>query len=179
VRGTIKDRLLLEKARRGDQDAFLLLYERHRSPIFRFLYRLLDSAEAAEDITHDCFLDLIGESEKSQSYGPPSLRTRIYTTARTLAMEYFLDSAQDVVVKDVVKDDAVLRSKPSNESHDVGLVSEVANGVASLPLLETEALILSDYEGLELEEIATIVGADVGTVAARLGSAPTASKYSR
>jgi len=94
-------------------------------------------------------------------------------------MEYFLDSAQDVVVKDVVKDDAVLRSKPSNESHDVGLVSEVADGVASLPLLDREALILSDYEGLELEEIATIVGADVGTVAARLGSAPTASKYSR
>jgi RNA polymerase sigma factor (sigma-70 family) len=86
-------------------------------------------------------------------------------------MEYFLDSAQDVVVKDVVKDDAVLRGKPSNESHDVGLVSEVADGVASLPPLEREALILSEFEGLKLEEIATIVGADVGTVEARLGSA--------
>ena len=169
--GTIKDELLLERARGGDQDAFLLLYERHRSPIFRFLYRVLDSAELAEDLTHDCFLSLISGSAKFQSSAPASLRTCLYSTARTLAMEYFLDSAQNVVAKDVVKDDAVLRSKPSTESHDMGLVSEVADGVASLPPLEREALILSEYEGLELEEIAAIVGADVGTVEARLGSA--------
>jgi RNA polymerase sigma-70 factor (ECF subfamily) len=172
VTGTIKDELLLEQARSGDQDAFLLLYERHRSPIFRFLYRVLDSAEAAEDITHDCFLSLIGESEKSQSYAPASLRTRLYKTARTLAMEYFRNSAQEPVVKHFVKDDANSRSNnPSDMRHDGRMVSEVAEAVAGLPPLEREALILFEYEDLELQEIAAIVGADVRKVAARIVSA--------
>ena len=41
----------------------------------------------------------------------------------------------------------------------------------SLPPLEREALIFSEYEGLKLGEIATIVGTDLETLTARLGRA--------
>jgi RNA polymerase sigma-70 factor (ECF subfamily) len=44
----------------------------------------------------------------------------------------------------------------------------VAAAVAELPQLQQEALILFEYEGATLEEIAQIVGADVGTVKSRL-----------
>lgn len=169
---TFNDEFLLERARGADQRAFRVLYERHRSSIFRFLYRLLDSAEIAEAITHDSFLRLITESEKSKPYSKAALQTRLYSTARTLAMEYFRNLAQETSVKDVVKDYAISRrNKQSNEVNDGGLVSDVRGAVASLPPLEREALIFSDYEGLELDAIAAIVGADVGTVAARLGCA--------
>ena len=40
--------------------------------------------------------------------------------------------------------------------------------MASLPHLQQEALILFEYEGVTLEEIAQIVGAEIGTVKARL-----------
>lgn len=99
----VKDEFLLEEARSGDQIAFLLLYQRHGNPIFRFLYRLIGSAEIAEDITHDCFLSLIKGSEKSESSAPASLRTALYSTARTLAMQYLRNSGQAQVEKDSVK----------------------------------------------------------------------------
>jgi DNA-directed RNA polymerase specialized sigma24 family protein len=51
------------------------------------------------------------------------------------------------------------------------LIPAVGKAVVSLPLLEREALILSEYEGLELNEISTIVGANENLVAARLESA--------
>jgi RNA polymerase sigma-70 factor (ECF subfamily) len=44
----------------------------------------------------------------------------------------------------------------------------VQEAVASLPPLQREALILFEYEGESLAEIARIVGADTGTVKARL-----------
>jgi RNA polymerase sigma-70 factor (ECF subfamily) len=163
VTDTDKDELLLEKARGGNQEAFLVLYQRHRNPIFRFLYRLLGSAELAEDIAHDCFLSLIRDSEKSSSSAPASLRTRLYSTARTRAMEYLENS--NVMEFEATQDES------DNQAHGGKLVSEVAEGIASLPALEREALILSEYEGLELDEIAAIVGADVRTVAERRESA--------
>jgi DNA-directed RNA polymerase specialized sigma24 family protein len=46
----ITDERLLEQAAGGDSTAFQILYERYRDPIFRFAYRLLGSAEAAEDV---------------------------------------------------------------------------------------------------------------------------------
>jgi RNA polymerase sigma factor (sigma-70 family) len=172
VTETIEDEFLLEQARNRDQDAFLLLYERHGSPIFRFLYRLLGSADIAEAITHDCFLSLIRGPEASNSSAQRSLLTRLYSTARTLAVEYSRNADQEAVVKYALNDDVISSSNPpSKEPKEGTLVSEVEEAIATLPLLEREVLILSEYEGIKLDEIAAVVEADVGTVAARLGSA--------
>jgi len=48
------------------------------------------------------------------------------------------------------------------------IATAVSTAVADLPLLQQEALILFEYEGATLEEIAQVVGADVGTVKSRL-----------
>jgi RNA polymerase sigma-70 factor (ECF subfamily) len=44
----------------------------------------------------------------------------------------------------------------------------VAQAVGALPPLQREALILAEYEGFTLKEIAETVEAEVGTVKARL-----------
>jgi RNA polymerase sigma-70 factor (ECF subfamily) len=44
----------------------------------------------------------------------------------------------------------------------------VERAIASLPLLQREALLLFEYEGLSMEEIAQVTGSDAGTVKARL-----------
>ena len=172
VTETDTDEVLLEKARSGNQDAFLLLYQRHVGSIFRFLYRLVGSAEIAEDIAHGCFLSLIRSSEESCSSAPASLRTCLYSTARTRAMQYLKNSGQTAVAQDTVKIDASPKTnKLENQSYDGQLVSDVAEAVAGLPALEREALILSEYEGLLVEEIAAIVGADIRTLAGRIENA--------
>ena len=166
---TIKDDFLVEKAKGGDSGAFRLLYERHRGAIFRFLYRLSGSAEVAEDITHDCFLNLIRGSGKSQVGAPASVRTQLYSTARTLAMEYFRNSGQEPFDWDLAKDEVVLgREQPLNRILDQRSASEVREAIASLPPLEREAFVFFEYEGLKLGEIATIVGTDLETLTARL-----------
>jgi RNA polymerase sigma-70 factor (ECF subfamily) len=53
---------LLDRAKLGDEAAFLTLYGRHRTPAFRFAYRLTGSSAAAEDIVQDCFLALLGRA---------------------------------------------------------------------------------------------------------------------
>ena len=50
----------------------------------------------------------------------------------------------------------------------LGIADAVAASVQALPPLQREALVLAEYEGLKLSEIAMAVDAEVGAVKARL-----------
>ena len=83
------DERLLKRASRGDEAAFLLLYERHRDAVYRFAYRMLGRAALAEDVTHDCFLSLIKQPARFDPSRAVRLRTYLYAAARNLAMKHF------------------------------------------------------------------------------------------
>ena len=164
----MSDELLLESAKRGDQAAFLELYERHRNGVFGFAYRLLGSFETAEDITHDCFLSLIrrpGGFEPSRG----GLRTYLYAAARNLSLKHFRSSSREGALEELsVEPPMPVREQPLHRLLDEELSERVKEAVVSLPPLQREALVLFEYEGLALNEIAEVVGSDVGAVKARL-----------
>ena len=124
--------------------------------------------EVAEDITHDCFLSLI---KKSENFEPSrgSLRTYLYAAARNLAMKYFRSAGRDTAIDDLDEPPAApRREEPLRRVLDAELIAKVREAVADLPPLQREALVLFEYEGLPMNEIATIVGSDVGAVKGRL-----------
>lgn len=47
---------LIEQLRRQEADAFTIVYERHKTQIYNYLFRLSGSRELADDLTHDTFL---------------------------------------------------------------------------------------------------------------------------
>lgn len=47
---------LLDQLKRQEEDAFTVIYERHRTQIYNYLYRLSGSSDLADDLTHDTFL---------------------------------------------------------------------------------------------------------------------------
>ena len=164
----ITDELLLQRAGEGEQAAFLELYERHRQPIFHFAYRLLGSVELAEDVTHDCFLSLIRKPENFRSERG-GLRTYLFAAARNLALKHFRSLGREAALDDVIEEPRVSeRQQPLRRLLDEELAFEVRQAVLGLPPLQREALVLFEYEGLALSEIADVVGADVGAVKARL-----------
>lgn len=164
----ITDELLLQRAGDGDQAAFLELYERHRQPIFHFAYRLLGSVEIAEDVTHECFLSLIRKPENFRSERG-KLRSYLFAAARNLALKHFRNQGREAALDEVAEEPRISeRQQPLRRLLDEELALEVRQAVLGLPPLQREALVLFEYEGLALSEIADIVGADVGAVKARL-----------
>jgi RNA polymerase sigma-70 factor, ECF subfamily len=162
------DELLLKQAGEGEQAAFLELYERYRDQIFRFAYRLLGSVEIAEDVTHDCFLSLI---RKPGNFRPEraSLKTYLYAAARNLALKHFRDQGRETSLDEVSEEpiDSPRRG-PLRKVLEDELTTRVREAVLSLPPLQREALILFEYEGLTLNEVAEVAGTDAGAIKARL-----------
>lgn len=162
------DELLLKQAGEGDQAAFLELYDRYRDPIFRFAYRLLGAVEIAEDVTHDCFLSLI---RKPENFHPEraSLKTYVYAAARNLALKHFRDQGRETGLDEVSEEPKESpRREPLRRLLDEELATHVREAIFSLPPLQREALILFEYEGLSLNEVAEVAGTDAGAIKARL-----------
>ena len=136
-------------------------FDQHHESVFRFAYRLTRSAEAAEDITQECFLALVRAPDRfDESRG--TLRTYLFSIARNLAFKDHRDGHLEEPLEEdppAPEDDELLRGE---------LASAVQAAVAALPPLQQEALILFEYEGLSLEEIARVAGAEAGTIKSRL-----------
>lgn len=154
----------LVEARRGNEQAFLELYHRHRTPIYRFAWRLTGSDTAAEDVTQECFLALLEGSRFDERRG--SLRTYLFGIARFLAMKRIR-----LAERESLETDVPAPHDPFGDTMQAERRELVAAAIAALPALQKEALILFEYEELSLEEIAQVVSADVGAVKARLARA--------
>src|SRR5580704_14379907 len=157
------DEALLDLAGR-DETAFLLLFERHREVVFRVACRLTNSADAAEDITQECFLGLLDAPGRFDP-AKGSLRTYLYAAVRNQARNYYWLHEGELDLDETEIDDA---PEPSQMFLQQELSQVLQQAVASLPLPEREALVLFQYEELPLEEIAVILGIDAGAVKSRL-----------
>jgi RNA polymerase sigma-70 factor (ECF subfamily) len=128
----------------------------------------MGSAELAEDVTHDCFLSLIKKPENFDASRAP-LRTYLYAAARNQAMKRFRISGREAALDELGEEPGVpVRQHPLRQLLDDELSEKVREAVASLPPLQREALVLFEFEGLALNEIADVAGVDVGAVKARL-----------
>ncbi|MDT7687336.1 MAG: hypothetical protein QOJ70_762 [Acidobacteriota bacterium] len=162
------DEKLLHKAGRGDEAAFLVLYERHRDTVFRFAYRMLGSAALAEEVTHDCFLSLV---RRPDAFDPAraSLSTYLYAAVRNLTAKHLRRHGGEFSVDDLTDEPAAEeREGPLSLLLEAELSDEVRKAVMALPPLQREVIVLVEFEELTLAETAAVVGADVGTIKSRL-----------
>lgn len=164
----ITDENLLKRAAAGDESAFKSLYERHRPPVFRFAYRMLNSAALAEEVTHDCFLGLIREPSR---FDPTraALRTYLFAAARNLALKHLRRYADHESYDEAAASlPDVLEDGPLQTVLRAEAAGAVRRAVVALPEAQREVIVLFEYEGLSLAEVAAVVGADTGAVKSRL-----------
>jgi RNA polymerase sigma-70 factor (ECF subfamily) len=123
------------------------------------------SVAAAEGVTQECFLALARGSAFDGARAP--LQAYLFGIARHLVFRQLRISGRE-------EEEPAEAAAPLDMLDNL-LASErselVRHAIASLPALQREAVILFEYEELPLENIATITGADVGAIKARIARA--------
>jgi RNA polymerase sigma-70 factor (ECF subfamily) len=163
---------LLLRAGQGDEAAFLLLYERHRTPVFRFACRMLGSASLAEDVTQECFLSILRRPEAFRAERA-SLRTYLCAIARHLALKQLRKRGQETVMDEPAGEAAgralaAAGPDPLSRVIDEEAAEAVRMAVQALPPLQREAVVLFEYQEMSLADVAAVCDTDVGTVKSRL-----------
>lgn len=162
------DILLLKAIAARDEAALAQLYDRYRTILFGLLMRILNNREEAEDVLQEVFLQVWRKADDfDESRGRPFTwlvtlaRSRGIDRLRNLAARERVAEAGAREVSEEISDAATDAFK----SEQRGLVSEA---LAKLPDEQMRPIMLAYFDGLTQSEIATHLGAPLGTVKTRM-----------
>ena len=151
-----------------DEAALALLYDRYRVILFGLLMRILNSREEAEDVLQEVFLQVWRKAgDFDEERGRPFTwlvtlgRSRGIDRLRTLSARERVAEAGAREVSEEFSDAATDAFK----SEQRGLIT---NALAQLPDDQKRPIMLAYFEGLSQSEIATRLGAPLGTVKTRM-----------
>jgi RNA polymerase sigma factor (sigma-70 family) len=140
---------------------FQAVFDAHKDAVYRYVWRMARSPSVAEDVTQDAFVALLRSPERFDA-ARGTLRAFLLGIARNLVLKHWRAEHRYEPLDDDA--DAVAPFDPG--AGDIGEM--VGRAVGALGPLQREVVILAEYEGLTLAEIAAAVGAEIGTVKSRL-----------
>lgn len=171
------DEQLMLRYREGDLLAFRELYGRHRLGLYRFIAWRSPRAEWVDEIVQDAWASL--HSARSVYRPDATFRTYLYQIARNRLLDLLRQSqpvlaaelgagadGRDVfdaladAAQDVMAPDAALESRRRADG--------LHGAIALLPGDQREALVLQQFSGMSIDEIAALVAAPAETVKSRL-----------
>jgi len=161
--------------REGDEAAFEMLYRKYEKPVLDFIYRMVMSADEAENLCQETFFRVVRARKNYQVTA--TFKTWLFQIALNLCRDrqrrmkhrsHLSFSApvraqndRDAELQDVLADpslDLVRRV----ETAELGAL--VQRAIAALPEDEHLVVVLKEYQGLEFSEIAEIMDCPVGTL---------------
>jgi RNA polymerase sigma factor (sigma-70 family) len=179
------DEDLMRKFCAGEAHAFQLLYARHEKPLYRYVRRLLGSAEAlqAEDVFQDTWMKLVDARDSWHAREDASFKTWLYTLAHHRAIDILRKSGREVSAdKGWTEDDsetpwalwpASSAEQPEQQVFWRRAGQQLLHCLDGLPALQRAAFLLHHDDGLSLEEITQVINVEFETVKSRLRYALT------
>ena len=181
-----EDALLTAELQAGSEEAFTLLIAQYHAPVYSLVSRLLNDPSDAPDITQDVFIKVFRGIHSF--HGDSSLRTWIYRIAlreasnqrrwwsRHRGREVTIEAQSDaqshsasthrsLCLKDTLADQ---HESPFEAAAHEEVRSRVESELRQLPEPFRTAVVLRDLEGMAYDEIAEILGTQLGTVKSRL-----------
>ena len=157
------DTELIQLLCQGNRQAFADLYERHKSAVYRYCFRMLTDSDTAEDATHDTFIKMfqnISSLQKTDSFLP-----WLFHIARNEVFMILRRNRHNGTQHyDTVWDETTpLVIAMSTETTEL-----VQRTLQNLKSEYREVLILREYEQLSYQQIAEITGDTESSVKSRL-----------
>jgi RNA polymerase sigma-70 factor (ECF subfamily) len=158
------DARLMLRVRDGDEESFRVLLEKHRNPVIRFVYRMVQDRAISEELAQEVFLRVY----RSRGTYEPTARftTWLFRIATHLALNWLRDGRNErgqQRLDDEGDGDMPVREvadrRPSMEQRmvDGTRLQEVRDAIAMLPEKQRAAVLMHKYEEMEYAQIAQIL----------------------
>jgi RNA polymerase sigma-70 factor, ECF subfamily len=166
----LADEDLMQLVRKGDSEAFSVIYERHATAAFSLAYRMVGRRNAAEDVVQEAFLSLWrsgGRYDRTRG----SVRTWVLGIVHNRA----IDALRRSLVHDRrrASDEGIEERFEARERTEVEAARndearEVHAALETLPDEQCKVIQLAYFGGFSHSEIAEMLQTPIGTVKGRM-----------
>ena len=161
------DSALMLRYRDGDIAAFETLYRRHKDSLYRYLLRVAQNPDTAEDVFQDVWGKII---VARQRYRPTAkFTTYLYTVAHNCFIDYVRRNNRHRI-QSVMDPDC---SPDPSDAPDLVLDKQLARrkflvALDTLPDEQRDAFLLHAEAGLNIDAISSVTGVNRETIKSRL-----------
>lgn len=162
----MSDDELAAAAAAGDQQAFGVLVERLSPGLLRYLRRMIDDPQIAEDLAQET---LLNAWKGLPDFGfRSSFRTWMFAIAHRRTNDYFRRRHDVPTDEERFADLADLAPLPADRAEQASLVSALRQELSRLPATSRAVWWLREVEGFSLEEISRVLQISTGSVRGHL-----------
>ncbi len=173
------DKLLIDRCKRGDRDAYDALVRAYEKRVYNLAYRLSGNYDEANDISQDAFLRVfqalkLFRGEANFSTWLFRIVTNVYLDRRKrtrnkqhLSLEEYIELDENSVARQI--EDPGPTPDVLAETHERTALLQTA--ITALPDYQRTMVVLYHTEGLSYDEIAEVLSLPIGTVKSRLNRA--------
>jgi RNA polymerase sigma-70 factor (ECF subfamily) len=155
---------LVELARKGDSDAFGMLYDHYQASVYRFLYYRTRSSTLAEDLTSETFFRALRSMTNFRWQGK-DFGAWLMTIARNLATDHFKAGRTrlEMTTEDMGAHD------DSTDGPELTVLASMTNEIllkalTQLPDEQRDCLVMRFLQGMSIAETAAVLGRSDGAV---------------
>ncbi len=162
--------LLVAELKKGNEKAFIQLYDTYIDVIYAYSLKLLKSEAYAEEVLQDVFMKVWQKRETLDV--SRSFKSYLYTIARNKCFDFLQKAANDKKLKEAI----FYQSQKSFSASDLKLIESDFERIKkeaydTLPPKRREIFELSRQEGLTYDEIAERLGISTSTVKTQMNKA--------
>jgi RNA polymerase sigma-70 factor (ECF subfamily) len=160
------DEQLMSAVRDGDLGQLGILFDRHSRSLFDFFSRLTGDRIISEDLVQEVFFRILKHRRTFRGEG--KFTVWMYHIARNARVDHFRKHHPEFALP---QEHEEIPGNSPFPSHEVQKRQEAANLQRALFLLsedKRDVLVLSRYQEKKYEEIAELLGCEVGTIKSRL-----------
>ena len=153
----------MQAVRDGDLGGLAILFERHHRALFNYFVHVNGDRDLSEDLVQDVFFRIL---KYRKSFEPDrSFTAWMYQIARNAHVDTIGKRRFEVGLGEREFASVNVMDENLKRKQEVALLKRA---MARLPLDKRELLVLSRYQNLKYEEIASILGCEVGAVKVRV-----------
>lgn len=170
------DQQLVERAQRGDKQAFGLLVSKYQRKLARLLSRLIRDPAEVEDVAQEAFIKAYRALPSFR--GDSAFYTWLYRIGINTAKNYLVSQGRRAPTTTEFDSEEAETFEEGDQLRDINtpermlqskqIGQTVNSAMEALPEELRTAIVLREIEGLSYEEIASIMECPIGTVRSRI-----------
>ena len=166
----VEDADLIQRAAKGNVEAYNLLVSRWEKRVYNYLLRITGNREDALDLAQDVFLKAYQNLRKLEE--PGRFAPWLYRIAHNEAYSMFRKRKPETDVDTLEPEATETKITVGGSSvFPIELSLAVASALDRLSADQREAVVLKIYQGFKFEEISEILSCPVSTIKSRLYTA--------